>query len=53
MEGNILDAARFVGAGLSMIGAAGAGVGICDASTSRSEVPSMYSSTRKNEPSSV
>ncbi len=28
MEGNILDAARFVGAGLAMIGAAGAGVGI-------------------------
>ncbi|MGA7194796.1 MAG: ATP synthase F0 subunit C [Anaerolineales bacterium] len=28
MEGNILDAARFIGAGLAMIGAAGAGVGI-------------------------
>jgi hypothetical protein len=28
MEGNILDAMRFVGAGLAMIGAAGAGVGI-------------------------
>jgi len=28
MEGNILDAARFVGAGLAMIGAAGGGVGI-------------------------
>ena len=28
MEGNILDAMRYVGAGLAMIGAAGAGVGI-------------------------
>lgn len=28
MEGNILDAARFIGAGLAMIGAAGAGIGI-------------------------
>ncbi len=28
MEGNILEAARFIGAGLSMIGAAGAGVGV-------------------------
>ena len=27
MEGNILDAMRYVGAGLAMIGAAGAGVG--------------------------
>ena len=26
MEGNILDAMRYVGAGLAMIGAAGAGV---------------------------
>ena len=28
MNGSILDAARFIGAGLSMIGAAGAGIGI-------------------------
>jgi ATP synthase F0 subunit c len=28
MEGNILDAARFIGAGLAMMGAAGAGVGV-------------------------
>ena len=28
MEGNILDAMRYVGAGLAMIGAAGAGIGI-------------------------
>jgi F-type H+-transporting ATPase subunit c len=28
MEGNIVEAAKMVGAGLSMIGAAGAGVGI-------------------------
>ena len=28
MEGNIIEAAKMVGAGLSMIGAAGAGVGI-------------------------
>ena len=28
MEGNILDAARFIGAGLAMIGAAGGGIGI-------------------------
>jgi F-type H+-transporting ATPase subunit c len=28
MEGNILDAMRYVGAGLAMIGAAGGGVGI-------------------------
>mgnify|MGYP003478226270 CR=1 FL=1 len=28
MDGNILDAMRYVGAGLAMIGAAGAGVGI-------------------------
>lgn len=28
MEGNILEAARFIGAGLAMMGAAGAGVGV-------------------------
>lgn len=28
MEGNIMDAARFIGAGLAMMGAAGAGVGV-------------------------
>ena len=28
MDGNILDAMRYVGAGLAMIGAAGAGVGL-------------------------
>ncbi len=28
MEGNILDAARYLGAGLAMLGAAGAGIGI-------------------------
>ena len=28
MEGNIVQAAKFIGAGLSMIGAAGAGIGI-------------------------
>ena len=28
MDGNIVDAARFIGAGLAMIGAAGAGIGI-------------------------
>ena len=28
MEGNIVDAARLIGTGLAMIGAAGAGVGI-------------------------
>ncbi len=28
MEGSILDAARYVGAGLAMLGAAGAGVGV-------------------------
>ncbi len=28
MEGNVLDAARFIGAGLAMMGAAGAGVGV-------------------------
>jgi len=28
MEGNVIEAAKMVGAGLSMIGAAGAGVGI-------------------------
>ncbi len=28
MEGNVVEAAKMIGAGLSMIGAAGAGVGI-------------------------
>lgn len=28
MEGNIIEAAKFIGAGLSMIGALGAGIGI-------------------------
>lgn len=28
MEGNVIEAAKMIGAGLSMIGAAGAGVGI-------------------------
>jgi ATP synthase F0 subunit c len=28
MEGNIIEAAKFIGAGLSMVGALGAGIGI-------------------------
>jgi F-type H+-transporting ATPase subunit c len=48
MEGNILDAARFLGAGMAMIGAAGAGVSVQGALTGMARNPDTYGNLLTN-----